>query len=277
MGVVASNDATYSGAGQQQTPVASSVNPNLLALTMGGTRVASVVAALLQLNSLQDNLQTAKNYYTVNLTDFNFWNTTYNPRMASSLAEGMQRPFYTNNNFTPPYGALDYLASTGRGQSKASLKIDREWFQTRRRVSKYTIGIGRRVDYKFAITKFNSELEGWNLGFRYEDHRKMMYDEQRHAHQAEILNVGIGAGNAARQGLATAVRGVSEARMQKAGQFGSLSNGLASFAGNQEAAQGIKQQKQQSNSTSANIPYLSQPMIDLKDPGDKIFSSGMEN
>lgn len=193
---------------------------------------------------LQSNLGLAQQYYTENAKDFTFWASTYQNKMAgtpaSALTESKNRLFYQGGNFTPQYGALDYTSSVGRGQSKASLKFDRDWFNTRRKISKYNVGVSHRIDYKFAMAKLNSEFEGWNLGFRYEDHRKMMYDEQRHAHQAQILNIGIGAGNAARIGLATSVQTLSESRSQRASMFGALSNGLGSYAGFNDATQGIK-------------------------------------
>lgn len=272
MSELSQSTVTYTGSGQTTSPVSSAVlSPSLSTLAMGGTRVFAIYAAYQQLQSLKQNLTIAKNYYNTNKQDFDFWNTTYNPRMLLSLNEGMSRPYYTNNNFTPQYGALDYTASVGRGQSRASLKTDREWFQTRRRVGKYNIGQGHRVDLKYALARFNSELEGWNLGFRYEDNRKMLYDEQRHAHQAEILNLGIGAGNAARAGLATAVQGLSEEKAQKAGSLGALSNGLSTFAGYAQQTQDIRQTAQAKRSFSG---AQAGGQLSTAAPKDKIFNSG---
>ena len=237
------SNVTYTSSGQTAAVGAGSIDPSVMALGMGGTRLFAIYAAYQQLQALKSNLTIANNYYNVNKQDFDFWNTTYNPRMVSALTEAMSRPFYTTGTFTPQYGALDYIASTGRGMSRASLKYDKAWYNDRRRVGKYNVGQGHRVDLKYALARFNAELEGWNIGFRFEDNRKMMYDEQRHAHQAEILNLGIGAGNAARAGLATAVRGVSEAKAQRAGLAGSLSNGLSTFAGYLNQTQGIEAQR----------------------------------
>ena len=195
---------------------------------MRGKAAATCIAA--QLGVEYQNYLTAKSYYQTNHQDFLFWNGLYQPLLAPILNEAITRPWYTTGVYTPQYGALDYLASTGRGQSKASVKLDREWFNTRRRASKYHIGYGRRIDYKFAMARFNSELEGWNLGFRYEDHRKQMYDEQRHAHRTEILNIGIGVGQIARRGLATAVETLNESRSRLGSEFGSIGNGLATTA-----------------------------------------------
>lgn len=237
-------DVTYVGGGQTTSPVAPNIDPSQSPVVTGGTRLYAFLLAVEQLNQLQQNLTIAQNYYAVNHQDFTFWNTTYNPRMVTALTEGMGRPYYTNGVYTPQYGQLDYLASIGRGSNRASLKMDKAWLNTRRRVGRYNVGQAHRVDLKFALARFNSELEGWNLGYRYEDNRKQMYDEQRHAHQAEILNLGIGAGNAARAGLATAVKGLSEAKAQRAGQYGALSNGLSTFAGYQDATRGVRESGQ---------------------------------
>jgi hypothetical protein len=174
-----------------------------------------------QLQFLEENRNLALQYQGINQQDFDFWDrgviaskyTTdigpddkfilkpitptappgtfqgYRPYMEMALNEAKGRPYYTSQFPVSMYGALDYLASTGRGQSKASLHHDAEWLNTRRKVGRYNVGHGRRVDYKYATARLNAELEGWNLGFRFEDHRKMMYDEQRHKHQADILNM----------------------------------------------------------------------------------------
>ena len=262
------SNVTYVGGGQTVTPVGdSTLSTSLSTIAMGGTRVFAIYAAYQQIQSLKQNLTIAKNYYNENHKDFVFWNTTYNPKMLSALTEGMTRGFYTNGNFTPQYGALDYLASVGRGQSRASLKYDREWFAARRRVGRYNVGQGHRVDLKYSMARFNAELEGFNIGFRFEDNRKMMYDEQRHAHQAEILNLGIGAGNAVRAGLATAVQGLSEAKTQRAGMYGALSNGLATFAGFQDASAGARRdrttEKQYALATAGKNPGISGGIPDV--------------
>jgi hypothetical protein len=240
-----SNDVTYVPTGQ----IAPSGGGNggldigSLATNFGGARDFSLLLANQQLVSLQKTLSIAQNYYNENVQDFNFWNTTYNPKMSTSLNEAMTRPFYTQGTFTSWYGQLDYLSNTGRGQSTASYKYDKEWFFARRRVNKYNVGQAMRLDLKVGLARYNNELEGWNLGYRYEDNRKMMYDEQRHAHQAQILNLGIGAGNAARMGLATAVHGVTDALTQRASERGAMANGLAGFGGYFEQMQGIGQQR----------------------------------
>lgn len=266
---------TYTPSGQVAPTGGGDLSTALQAFNMGGTRVVALATALLQINALQDNLSLAQSYYNTNLQDFNFWLNTYggtspgSGRMGTALTEAMQRPFYTTGAFTPQYGALDYLASVGRGRAKAQEKTDKAWFQARRRVGRYNVGLGRRVDLKYALARLNSEFDGWNLGFRYEDNRKMTYDEQRHVHQAEILNLGISAGNAARAGLATSVKALSEARSQEAGQFGSISNGLSTFAGYMQQTQNMKRR---SVSISQNIARGGIDLAAPKPQSDSIFS-----
>jgi hypothetical protein len=277
---------------QTESP-ARSVNPAVSAFSMGGN-MAAAFTAVEQINQLRKDVDTANNYYKQNAKDFNFWDhgtyestviesgddegdlkethgipppvappgtfQGYRRYLGDALAEARARPFYSRDTFQPRYGALDYIASTGRGQSKASTHLDREWLNSRRKVGRYNVGQGRRVDYKYSVAKLNSELEGWNLGFRFEDNRKMMYDEQRHAHQVEILNIGIGVGNIARAGLASSVQALSEARSQKAGQFGQLSNGFAQFAGQEQFAHEVrtmgKERRDQSSAEKAHDTEL---------------------
>jgi hypothetical protein len=261
---MASPEASTTSKWTTESPARSS-NPAVSAFSMGAN-VAAGLTAFEQVLQLERDVTLARGYYNENSKDFNFWERGvlsesvdndgfllpnpptapagtfqgYKKYLGDSLAESRNRPYYTAGTYTPQFGQLDYRAAVGRGQSKAAFQLDREWLNTRRKVGRYNVGHGRRVDYKFAIARFNSELEGWNLGFRFEDNRKMMYDEQRHAHQAEILNIGIHVGNAAREGLATSVKGLSEVRAQKAGQFGQLSNGLATMAGREQFTQDLK-------------------------------------
>ena len=184
---------------------------------------------------LTQDLNTAQNYYNTNKQDFIFFTNTYEGRMAGSLTEAMTRPLYEDpaSAALPQYGGLDYLAVLGRGLSMAARRVDYEWYLTRRRQSKYNIGKGKWIDYKFTIEKIQQGIQGWNVAFRYEDHRKEAYDEQRHANRTNILNLGIGVGNIARNGLATSVKALSEARTQAAGQLGAFSNDLGYQSGKQ--------------------------------------------
>jgi len=269
---MASPEASTTSKWTTESPARSS-NPAISAFSMGGN-IAAGITAFKQIDQLEKDVAAARDYYTINTQDFNFWDRGihaealtisdeastnglllpydqqplapagafqgYRKYLGDALAEAKSRPYYSRETFQPQYGALDYIASTGRAQSKSSFHLDREWLNTRRKIGRYNVGHGRRIDYKYSIAKLNSELEGWNLGFRFEDHRKMLYDEQRHAHQVEILNIGIGVGNIARAGLASSVKALSEARSQKAGIFGSLSNGLATMAGREQFTQDIK-------------------------------------
>ncbi|MGH7744026.1 MAG: hypothetical protein ACREQ5_04300 [Candidatus Dormibacteria bacterium] len=191
--------------------------------------IGMLIADIGQLALLTQQFNTAQNYYNTNLTDFNFFVNNYEPNMKASLTEAINRPYYDSGVFLPQYGTLDYLASTGRGASIAARKLDEQWYKVRRRIKKYNTGLGRWLDFKFSMAKFNSILNGWNLGFRFEDHRKDVYYEQRHQHILQILNLGIGVGNVARKGLATSVAALSEARTQMASQISSIGNGLGEY------------------------------------------------
>ncbi len=223
----------YSGWDQDKASIGSGNLGNLLNnYGFGGiSGFGMIFVQAAQYALLVQDLNTAQNYFDTNKKDFQFFTSTYEGRMAASLSEAMSRPLYESGTFLPQYGKLDYLAVLGRGLSMGARKVDRDWYLTRRRMGRYNIGMGKWIDYKFTIEKIQQGLQGWNIGFRYEDNRKEAYDEQRHAHRINILNLGIGVGNMARNGLATSVRALSEARQQTAGQFGAFANDIGSGAG----------------------------------------------
>jgi hypothetical protein len=239
--------------------------------------------SLPQYRPLKDNYDLAINYYNTNIKDYDFFATTYaggtilpptsfvsspdgaggpmvagdtiaagatlpGGNMIGALTEAMQRPLYETGPFSPQYGMLDYIASTGRGASMGARRLDKQWYATRRRMPKYQTGLGKWLDYKFSMGKVNETLNGWNLGFRYEDHRKEIYDEQRHGHRTNILNLGIGVGNSARRGLATAVGQLSEARSNLSSNMSSALNGAA-----QNIAANSQQKKTSATSSGQTI------------------------
>lgn len=232
---------TYTGGGQEQYSVgASEIGAVLNNYNFGGVNGFGIlIIEAAQLSLLIDNYNTAENYYDVNKQDFDFFVSNYESKMVSSLNEAISRPVYEGPTFLPQYGKLDYLSSIGRGASAGPRILDKKWYDTRRRVGKYHIGLGRWIDYKFAMAKVQSTLDGWNIGFRYEDHRKEVYNEQRHAHRTNILNLGIGVGNAARAGLASSVGALTEARSNVSSQLGSIGNGLATNASYQGTKKGL--------------------------------------
>lgn len=263
------NSVTFSGGGQEQASVS---NSNLMAVLngyqLGGVRGAgAALVAVAQLALLVENLNTAQNYYDINEKDFIFFRTKYEPPLTAFLGEAMSRPLYESGTYSPQYGTLDYLASTGRGASLGPRKIDKQWYAVRRRVQRYCIGMGRWVDYKFAVQKVQETLNGWNLGFRYEDHRKEVYDEQRHAHRTTILNLGIGVGNAARAGLASSVGALSEARSSVSSNIASVGNGLATQSGYEGTQKGLRQ------ISASGLATQTQPLQNFATPEQKSSSN----
>lgn len=222
----------YSGWDQDKASVGSNNLGSLLNnYGFGGISGFGMLAVeIAQYELLTQDLNTAQNYFDTNKQDFIFFTNTYEGKMASSLTEAMTRPLYESGTLLPQYGKQDYLAVLGRGLSVAARKVDRDWYLTRRRMGRYNIGLGKWLDYKFTIEKIQQGIQGWNLGFRFEDHRTEVYDEQRHANRVNILNLGIGVGNMAREGLATSVKSLSEARTQTSGQIAAVGNDLG-YAG----------------------------------------------
>jgi hypothetical protein len=260
----------YSGWNQDKASVSSqNLGEVLNNYSFGGINgFGLVLIEAAQFVLLTENLNTAQNYFDTNKKDFDFFTSTYEGKMSLSLSEAMQRPLYEAGFFSPQYGKLDYLSNTGRGASAGARILDKKWYATRRRVQKYQVGLGRWVDYKFAMGKVNETLNGWNLGWRYEDHRKEQYDEQRHAHRIEILNLGIGVGNAARKGLATAVGQLSEARTQAASQAASIGNGLASSSSYQGTKEGL--QKLSPSRLATDTSAVQGKYISGSDIGDRL-------
>jgi hypothetical protein len=260
--------ATWSGQTQNEYGVSGgAISQYISNFDFGGLRGLGYAAGITaQLILELQNLNTAKNYYNTNKKDFDFFQSTYEPTLQSALTEAMNRPLYESGIFLPQYGTLDYISNTARGVSQGPRKLDREWFMTRRRLQKYHVGVGRWIDYKYVIAKMGATLDGWNLGFRYEDTRKQAYDEQRHAHRLQILNLGIGVGNAARAGLATAVGTLSEARTEAASGAATIANGAARSMAYQNLATSLsKATPQQLSSRTMNLypnQMSSRPMQD---------------
>lgn len=248
------NGNTYSGSNQYQYGAdTESVTKISKDWSFGGLHGAAMAAmAIVQDVLLTANYNNAENYYKTNKKDFDFFVSTYETNMKNALTEAMSRPLYESGAFTPQYGTRDYISNTGRGFSAGARHMDKQWFATRKRMQKYHVGLGHWIDYKFGFAKYNAALEGWNLGFRYEDTRTQMYDEQRHANRTNILNLGIGVGNSARAGLATATGTLANARSEMASNLASISNGAGQALGYgraQKAISGLSTQ-QLANATS---------------------------
>lgn len=243
---------TYSGQSQNEYAIGGgAISQYISNFDFGGLRGVGYVAGIVAQVALEiQNLNLAQNYYNINKKDFDFFQSTYEPTLQSALTEAIARPLYESGIFSPQYGTLDYLSNTARGVPQAARKLDRQWYAVRRRLQKYHVGLGRWVDYKFTVAKFNAALEGWNLGFRYEDTRKQTYDEQRHAHRLQILNLGIGVGNAARSGLATSVGTLSEARSIGASAGGAFANGAARSMAYEKSAKALNSATSQGLATS---------------------------
>lgn len=236
------SSTSWTGVGQnQQDSNGGSLSNVLQGYDIGGLHGPGLIPIqVAQFALINENYLIAKNYFDINVQDFDFFTSTYEPTMLSALTEAMGRPAYDSGYYLPQYGKLDYNASTGRAASIGARKLDRQWYATRRRMQRYHVGAGRWMDYKFAVERVQESLNGWNLGFRYEDHRNEIYNEQRHAHRTNILNLGIGVGNAARAGLATSVSALSDARATASSQLGKLGDGLASSSSFKSTQKGLQ-------------------------------------
>lgn len=215
----------YSGKGMD-TPGASSEALSIAnsSTDKGGMRGVGLLAVVLAEMALKkESIDIARDYYNTNKRDFDFFRTTHQPAIQQSVNEAM-------SPVSNPEYHHDYYASAPAGMGKTHI-LDEQWFQTRRRMHKHSIGLQRRVDYSFAVNRMHAIAGGWNIGIRYEmtyadDHNNRRFDKK-----VEIGNVGIGVGNIVRQGLASSVGQLASAYDHLGDTVSTIGNGLAANTG----------------------------------------------
>lgn len=212
----------YSGSGQTQYGVDSQ---NVFTTTdKGGMRgVALLAMVIAELSLKKKATDLAEDYYELNKKDYDFFLATHQTPIQTTAAEAMSP---TDN----PLYAVDNYASAAAGMSKAGV-LDKQWFEARRRVSKYAVGLQRRIDYDFAVGRGHAIVAGWNLGRRYEITWTDEHNNRRFDRKLEAANMGIGVGNIVRQGLASAVGKVTGAYDNLGDTVASIGNGLARGGG----------------------------------------------
>lgn len=226
-------NAGYSGAGQTQ-PLAGHDSTALdQSVSKGGMRGAGIVAAAIAEYGLKKKAtDLAKDYYTVNAKDYAFFNSIHQPAIAASASEvfGAQNPDYR----------YDFYAAVAAGIAKVN-NIDKQWYEARRRIPKYSIGQQRRLDYDMAIARAHAVTAGWNAGIRYElswvdDHNSRAFNRK-----AAVVNIGIGVGNIVREGLANSVTSLASSYDNLGDTVASIGNGYAAYSGYNDARGQVKQ------------------------------------
>ena len=225
----------YTGVGQTQMIAGEDAVSTLASsIDKGGMRGLGLLAmAIAEFELKQKVIDLGQNYYNINLQDYNFFANRHEPQMAETAREAFSQ------TLNPTYNT-DFYASLPGGIASTAVN-DRQWFEARRRMSKYNIGAQRRLDYDMAVVRTHAILSGWNMGTRYElswadQHTLRAYDRM-----LSTANIGIGVGAIARQGLASAVGEVSQAYDTLGDTVASIGNGFAAQggfnAGRQQARQ----------------------------------------
>jgi hypothetical protein len=193
-------------------------------LNKGGMRGIGLLAIVLAEAALKkESVDLAEDYYRINKKDYEFFVSVHQPAIQQTVTEAMSpvdNPIYQH----------DYYASAPAGMAKSAI-LDKQWFETRRRVSRYSIGLQRRIDYDFAIRRLHGIVGGWNIGRRYEMAYADEHNNRRFDRKIEASNIGIGVGNIVRQGLASSTAGLASAYDNLGDTISTIGNGLAANSG----------------------------------------------
>jgi hypothetical protein len=146
--------------------------------------------------------------------------------MAASAAEAfdpVKNPAYITDKFVHIPAAAARVA-----------EVDRQWLVARKSLSRYAVGAGQRIDYEYAKNRTQQMAASWFLGWRGEINYAQAHNERRFNRKVMMVNVGVGAGNAVSQGLATAAGNLGNAYGSLGNQFGSLASGLGEEIGRRQ-------------------------------------------
>lgn len=190
----------------------------------GGMRGLGLLAIVIAEIALKkQSIDLAKDYYKTNKKDYDFFKAVHQGPIQQTVTEAMS--LVTN----PKYNH-DYYASAPAGMAKAGI-LDKQWFEARRRVHRYSTGLQKRIDYDFAVTRLHGLMGGWNLARRYEMTYADEHNNRRFDRMIEVSNIGIGVGNIVRQGLASSVANLSSAYDGIGDTIATIGNGLAANTG----------------------------------------------
>lgn len=213
-----------SGYGNGDTTGAQVVQASASSIDKGGMRGIGLIAvAIAEAKLKRDSVELAEDYYNQNKKEFDFFVATHEGPIAQTVAEAMSPT-------TNPKYQYDLFASVPAGIAKAALADD-QWFETRRRTDRYSIGAQKRIDYEFALMRTHGVVAGWNIGTRYEINYADEHNNRRFDRKIAASNIGIGIGNIVRQGLASSVSSLASARDSLGDTIATIGNGLAAGGG----------------------------------------------
>lgn len=218
----------YTSAGQNQFLGGQDAIATLSqSIDKGGMRGIGLLAmAIAEFTLKKKAVDLAKDYYNVNAQDYSFFQTVHQPAIASTANEA-----FSSLNSTYAY---DQYASVLPAIAKVN-KIDRQWYEARRRIPKYNIGQQRRLDYDMAQARAHAVTAGWNAGIRYELNWTDDHNTRAFNRKAAIVNVGIGIGNTVREGLASSVSSLATSYDAIGDTVASIGNGYAAYSGYNDA------------------------------------------
>lgn len=223
------------GIGQTQ-PGASSdaIHASMQSVNKGGMRGLGLLAvAIAEVALKKKAVDLAKDYFRTNKKDYDFFRSNHQPMIQASVLEAM-------SGALNPYYNADLYASAPAGIAKASI-LDRQWYEARRRVSRYAIGIMQRLDYDYAIRRTHGVVAGWNLATRYELVWTDEHNNRAFERKLQVANIGVAQGNIVRQGLAAAVGNLSTAYDNIGDTVATIGNGWAAKGGYQEGRADTRQ------------------------------------
>lgn len=215
------------GSGQEAVATAT------MSINKGGMRgIGLLAAAIAEYELKQKAIDLANDYYNTNAKDYAFFTGVHQPAIAASANEA----FGINN---PNYN-WDFYASVPAAIAKVN-KIDKQWFQARKRIPKYNIGQQARLDYDMGVIRLHAIAAGWNAGIRYELTWVEDHNNRAFARRASIVQTGIGVGNIIRSGLANSIASLSTSYDVMGDTIASIGNGYAAYSGYNDARQQVKQ------------------------------------
>lgn len=213
-------------ANNQQTPAAGSDGVNMAqqSIDKGGMRGVGLLLVMLAEAALKKkSVDIAQDYLKENQREYANFVRIHQGAIKQTVAEAMSP--YDN----PTY-RHDFYAAASAGMAKSSV-IDKQWFETRRRVHRYATGLQARVDFDFAVARMHGIMAGWFMGRRYEMAYADEHNNRQFDRKLEAANIGLGVGNIVRQSLATAVNNLSGAYDNIGDTIAVIGNGYAKREG----------------------------------------------
>lgn len=204
-------------------------------INKGGMRGAALAAvAIAEYELKEKSIDLASDYYDINKRDYIFFRDTHQPAIKKTAEEA----FSEEDNPTYEY---DSYSSVPSGMAKAS-KVEKQWFEARRRIPKYNTGQARRLDYDMAVARTQAIISGWNLAMRYEYAWTDSHNNRAYKRKIAVANLGIGVGNIVNQGFGAAVSQLSAAYDGIGDTIASLGNGYASNEGYKAGRKAAREQ-----------------------------------